>query len=116
VTVCFEENLKVNEVETRATAVPSKGNHRSDWLLVLLIVGVGLCLRLFKIGDHGFFIDEVYTALVVNGKADPELIAFDSIRPLYFELMKFWTMFRQDEMWMRLFSTIFGAANSLTPR
>jgi mannosyltransferase len=111
VTVCFEENLKVNEVETRATAVPSKGNHRSDWLLVLLIVGVGLCLRLFKIGDHGFFIDEVYTALVVNGKADPELIAFDSIRPLYFELMKFWTMFRQDEMWMRLFSTIFGAAN-----
>lgn len=110
-TVCLEENLNVNEVETRAAAVASKANKWSEWLLVLLIVGVGLCLRLLKIGDHGFFIDEVYTALVVNGKADPELIAFDSIRPLYFELMKFWTMFRQDEVWMRLFSTIFGVAN-----
>ena len=110
-TVCFEENLRVNEVETLAAAAPRKGNKWSELLPVLLIVGVGLCLRLFKIGDHGFFIDEVYTALVVNGKADPELIAFDSIRPLYFELMKFWTLARQDEVWMRLFSTIFGAAN-----
>ncbi len=110
-TVCFEENLRVDEVETRAAAVSSTVHKWSDWLLVLLIVGVGLSLRLFKIGDHGFFIDEVYTSLVVNGKADPELIAFDSIRPLYFELMKFWTLLRQDEMWMRLFSTIFGAAN-----
>lgn len=110
-TVSFKESLRVNEVETRAAALPQKGNKWSEWVPVLLIVGLGLCLRFFKIGEHGFFIDEVYTALVVNGKADPELVAFDSIRPLYFELMKYWALIRQDEVWLRLFSTIFGAAN-----
>lgn len=110
-TVSFDESLRKTAVETQIAALPQKGNIWIEWLPVLLIVGVGICLRLFKIGDHGFFIDEVYTALVVNGKADPELIAFDSIRPLYFELMKYWSMVRQDEAWMRFFSTIFGAAN-----
>lgn len=110
-TVSFEENLRVNQAEARAAALPSRNNKWKEWIPVLLIVGTGLCLRFFKIGEHGFFIDEVYTALVVNGKADPELIAFDSIRPLYFELMKYWALVRQDEVWLRLFSTIFGAAN-----
>ncbi|MCW5821885.1 MAG: glycosyltransferase family 39 protein [Cyanobacteria bacterium TGS_CYA1] len=110
-TVSVEENLRVTEVEARATALPRESNVWKEWVPVLLVVGLGLCLRLHKIGEHGFFIDEVYTALVVNGKADPELVAFDSIRPLYFELMKFWNLFGQNEVWMRLFSTVFGALN-----
>lgn len=108
-TVSFKENLRVKEVADEKQVAPVSALGR--WWPILLIMLAGLALRLYKIGDHGFFIDEVYTALVVNGKADPELIQFDSIRPLYFELMKYWTLVRQDEAWMRLFSTIFGTAN-----
>ncbi len=112
-TVSFKENLRVKEVAGIEPVMPASGGKLKPWLLVLLVACVGLCLRLYKIGDHGFFIDEIYTALVTNGKADPELIQFDSIRPLYFEAMKYWTLVRQDETWLRLFSTIFGTANIL---
>lgn len=90
------------------------GNHLKlsrEWLAVLAIALVGLALRLYHIGNHGFFVDEVYSVLVARGTGDPELIQFDAARPLYFVLLKGWLTFASSETWMRLLSVIFGTAN-----
>ncbi|MBA3993290.1 MAG: hypothetical protein C0469_07165 [Cyanobacteria bacterium DS2.3.42] len=92
-------------------------SHRQEKLAVLAlcillaIVGLGLVLRLNELGTYGLFGDEIYSVLVATGKGDPELIAFDSIRPVYFFLLKLWMNFGSSEEWLRLLSVIFGTAN-----
>lgn len=81
--------------------------------ILLTIVALALLLRLNELGVHGFYVDEVYSALVTTGKGDPELIAFDTIRPVYFALLRLWMNFGSTEEWLRLFSVIFGTANIL---
>jgi mannosyltransferase len=81
------------------------------WIALLAIVLVGLALRIYHIGNHGLFVDEVYSVLVAKGIGDPELIQFDAARPFYFLLLKGWLAFSSDETWMRLLSVIFGTAN-----
>jgi mannosyltransferase len=82
-----------------------------EWIAVLAVALVGLGLRLYHIGNHGLFVDEVYSVLVAKGIGDPELIRFDSARPFYFLLLKGWLSLSSDETWMRFFSVIFGTAN-----
>ncbi len=79
--------------------------------MLLAIVAIGLAFRLNELGQYGFFGDEIYSVLVATGKGDPELIAFDSIRPVYFFLLRLWMQFGESEEWLRLFSVIFGTAN-----
>ena len=79
--------------------------------ILLAIVAVGLFLRLNDLGTYGLFGDEIYSILVANGKGDPELIAFDSIRPVYFFLLNLWMNVGTSEEWLRLFSVIFGTVN-----
>ena len=76
-----------------------------------LLVALGLALRLHHISDHGLFVDEIYSVLVATDSGDPELLRFDASRPVYFWLLKFWLLFGQGEIWLRLLSTIFGLAN-----
>lgn len=79
--------------------------------ILLAIVAFGLCLRLNELGTYGLFGDEIYSVLVATGKGDPELLAFDSIRPVYFFLLKLWMSAGESEEWLRLFSVIFGTLN-----
>lgn len=74
-------------------------------------MALGLALRLNELDVHGFYVDEVYSAMVASGTADPELKAFDSIRPVYFFLLRLWMNFGTSEWWLRFFSVIFGTAN-----
>lgn len=80
-------------------------------LILLAIVAVGLFLRLNELGTYGLFGDEIYSILVANGSGDPELIAFDSIRPVYFFLLNLWMKAGTSEVWLRLFSVFFGTIN-----
>jgi len=80
-------------------------------LILLVIVALGLLLRLNELDMHGFYVDEIYSVMVASGTADPELMAFDSIRPVYFLLLKLWMSFGTSEWWLRLFSVIFGTTN-----
>jgi uncharacterized membrane protein len=75
------------------------------------IILVALALRLYALDSHGFFIDEIYSVQVARGSADPELMAFDSIRPLYFAFLKLWLTFSDNECWLRLPSVFFGTLN-----
>ncbi|MCC7526887.1 MAG: glycosyltransferase family 39 protein [Candidatus Melainabacteria bacterium] len=79
--------------------------------ILLAIVALGLLFRLNELGKYGLFGDEIYSILVATGKGDPELIAFDSIRPVYFFLLRQWMNFGDSEEWLRLLSVIFGTAN-----
>lgn len=79
--------------------------------ILLAIVALGLLFRLNELGTYGLFGDEIYSILVATGKGDPELIAFDSIRPVYFFLLRQWMNFGDSEEWLRLLSVIFGTAN-----
>lgn len=79
--------------------------------MIFLLAILGLGLRLYALDSHGFFIDEIYSVQVAQGNADPELLAFDSIRPLYFAFLKLWLQFGQSELWLRLPSVIFGVLN-----
>jgi 4-amino-4-deoxy-L-arabinose transferase-like glycosyltransferase len=87
----------------------SKKTYACIALLALVLLGLGL--RLYHIGNHGLFVDEIYSVLVAKGIGDPELIRFDSARPFYFLLLKGWLSVSSDETWMRLFSVVFGTAN-----
>lgn len=80
-------------------------------MALLLLVLLGLGLRLYALDSQGFFIDEVYSVLVARGDADPELMVFDSIRPLYFALLGAWMHLGQSELWLRLPSVVFGVLN-----
>jgi len=82
-------------------------------LLLLAIVVAGFALRLYHLGYHGFFCDEIYSVEVANGSADPELAQFDAARPLYFFLLKIWLAASYDEAWLRTLSIIFGLGNIL---
>jgi mannosyltransferase len=82
-----------------------------QWLGLLAIVFIGLALRLYHIGHHGLFVDEIYSVLVATNTGDPELMQFDAIRPIYFLLLKAWLSFASDETWMRLLSVVFGVFN-----
>ena len=84
---------------------------KKNLLLLALIVAVGLGLRLYRLSDHGMFVDEVYSVLVATGTGDPELMRFDASRPFYFFLLKLWHMLGSDDGWLRLFSVLFGTAN-----
>lgn len=98
----FWSNLFSNRPEKRAAL---------SLCILLSIVALGLLLRLNELGTYGLFGDEIYSVLVATGKGDPELIAFDSIRPVYFFLLRLWMNFGSNEEWMRLLSVIFGTAN-----
>jgi 4-amino-4-deoxy-L-arabinose transferase-like glycosyltransferase len=77
----------------------------------VVIVLVGLALRLYQIGLHGLFVDEIYSVLVATHTGDPELMQFDAARPLYFWLLNAWHTFAADESGMRILSLIFGVSN-----
>ncbi len=100
----FWSSLLSNRPEKRAVL---------SLFILLAIVVLGLFLRLNELGTYGLFGDEIYSVLVSTGKGDPELVAFDSIRPVYFVLLKLWMNFGNSEVWMRLLSVIFGTANIL---
>ncbi len=88
------------------TAKPAR-----PWLILAAIMAVGFGLRLYHIGNHGLFVDEIYSVLLSSGKCDPELAQFDASRPLYFLLLKAWMLISTNESWMRFLSVIFGTAN-----
>jgi 4-amino-4-deoxy-L-arabinose transferase-like glycosyltransferase len=105
-----EPNSSVNFWSRFASNRPEKRTIQASCIL-FAIVALGLALRLNELDVHGFYVDEVYSAMVANGTADPELAAFDSIRPVYFVLLKLWMNFGTSEWWLRFFSVIFGTAN-----
>jgi len=80
-------------------------------MILLGIVALGLFLRVNELGTYGLFGDEIYSVLVANGSGDPELISFDSIRPVYFFLLKIWMNGGTGDVWLRLFSVVFGTIN-----
>jgi 4-amino-4-deoxy-L-arabinose transferase-like glycosyltransferase len=105
-----EPNSGVNFWARFANYLQDKRTVRALCIL-FVIVAVGLALRLNELDVHGFYVDEVYSAMVAAGTADPELAVFDSIRPVYFFLLKLWMNFGTSEWWLRFFSVIFGTAN-----
>lgn len=94
-----------------APAATSKSDSKRDLIVLGLLIILGLSLRLYALDSQGFFIDEIYSVLVARGDADPELMAFDSIRPLYFALLGGWMHLGQSELWLRLPSVVFGVLN-----
>lgn len=89
----------------------SKSESKRALIALGLLILLGLGLRLYALDSQGFFIDEIYSVLVARGDADPELMAFDSIRPLYFALVGAWMHMGQSELWLRLPSVLFGVLN-----
>lgn len=55
--------------------------------------------------------EELFSILVASGKADPELLQFDAVRPVYFAVLHTVMLFGSNEVWLRLPSVIFGTAN-----
>src|SRR6202012_6040592 len=56
-------------------------------------------------------IEELYSVFVANGTADPPLAKFDSIRPLYFYLLRACMFLGTSEVWLRMISVVFGGVN-----
>lgn len=101
----------VDKQENKAGAgCVSADTAKLSWILGGLLV-VALLLRLYQIGTHGLFIEELYSVFVASGKADPPLAHFDNIRPLYFILLRVCMQFGTSEVWLRLISVVFGVAN-----
>jgi len=96
------------ELKTSPDATVQRQRH---WLILATIIVAGFALRLYHIGNHGLFVDEVYSVLIATGKCDPELAQFDAARPLYFLLLKAWLLISSNESWLRFLSVIFGSAN-----
>lgn len=85
----------------------------NNWLL-LAIIAFGFALRLFNLGKHDFWFDEVLTHGVISGRfAGPlqgfNLLFIDKHPLLYYALLRQWSFFAGlDEYSLRFFSVIFS--------
>ncbi len=80
-----------------------------DWRL-FVIIGIGLVLRLYRIGVQSLWFDEAYSVYMAKGLSP---LWFDQIRdsspPLYYTILHFWMgWFGKDEISLRLLSAFFG--------
>lgn len=80
-------------------------------LYILLITFIGLLLRLYKLHNNDFWLDEVYTVIVSNFNFPQmmERVIANSQPPLYYLLMHFWIKyFNFSDYFLDIPSVIFG--------
>lgn len=87
---------------------------QQPWILVIPILLLAAGLEFYKLGSESLWIDELYSihdALLV-GLTPLEIIdRLSQIRPIYYVLLRVWTLFGQDEIWLRSLSVGFGVGS-----
>jgi len=87
-------------------------SRRACWRIPLAITALALALRLFRLGSQNIWIDEAFTARLLDGTF-LELIkatARDNHPPLYYAVLYLLRSFGRGEIMLRLPSVIFGVA------
>lgn len=90
----------------------------SNNYLILLILLLGLCLRIYGIGSESLWLDEAYSERISHlGPVDMIKTIIDQEEnnpPFYYVLLHYWTeMFGNDEFSLRLLSVLFGSMSIL---
>ena len=91
-----------------------KKNFNVEYLLISVILLLGTFLRLFHLCVESFWLDETYTATLIQQSANSiiTITASDVHPPLFYLLLHFFSMiFGTTEFSMRLPSAIFGIAS-----
>jgi hypothetical protein len=73
---------------------------------VVLVVGLALALRLWRLDAASLWLDESYSLRDAGGIAP-----FNRIRPVYYMFLRAWLLFGTSDAWARLPSAFFGAAS-----
>ena len=84
-----------------------------DWLILLLLVGVGIALRFHMLGAKSLWGDEAFSVLVARM---PWHVFFNSARygegnmVLYYLLLRPWVHLGDSEFWLRSLSALIGVS------
>jgi mannosyltransferase len=81
-------------------------------VLVLVIVGLGFGLRLYRLDAQSFWYDEAMSAGIARGTVTQILRNdfYEPHPPLYFLTLHFWLLIDQSDLTIRLLSAMLGAA------
>ena len=79
---------------------------------IFLILLLAVALYLFRLTGNGLWIDEfssIQDAQTISERLITE--RFNSIRPVYYVLLKFWMLLGTSEQWLRGLSVVFGVGS-----
>ena len=87
---------------------------QKPWILIIPVLLVSAGLGFYKLGAESLWIDElysVYDALLIDFNPLEIVSRFAQVRPIYYLLLRFWTLLGQDEIWLRTLSVLFGVGS-----
>jgi uncharacterized membrane protein len=83
-------------------------SNRAGFFAVLGLILLGLCVRIYGLSAPSLWLDEAISANIVNGSVTEciQHAANDLHPPLYYLLLRFWSLLGHDEWTLRSFSVL----------